>query len=416
MFDFSAFRATVPPGQVLDNPALHFADDSQVSRTTGEEITRRGGIGPRDPITKKWALSFTYNVRTQQLNGTGSLHKYAHGRNSTDFTRHDVAATVDRLADELQLPPDRLNLRALEFGVNVIPPCPTPVLIKRLQAWQPTGTLRTFRPMNRLPAGVGKDTHTNPNTKFWIKAYNKAWGKMPHERLPTPLLRLEYHTQVTDLCKRLGSSQTAGLTLADLKEPEIWNGCARLLTDALDGIIWHEHVDTDRMPAKDARLYSEAGRPEYWSGLTSSTRSRHRDRYRQLGRQYRTDSYTSQLIAAAAAKVYQLGLDRPAPPAAVFPVISFAAAIAPFLTRVNGLSEAERHRLDNGRCVVCNSPLPPDRHPATQTCPRSVRQCRNVKSNRYHDRLKPLRHDYQLARAGQGRLFTLDTGLHMPGM
>ena len=99
------------------------------------------------------------------------------------------------------------------------------------------------------------------------------------------------------------------------------------------------------------------------------------------------------------------------PTAAITP---FAEALTGYLSHARTLNDLQLSRLAAGRCIVCNTPLPARRRPDMQTCPRSVRQCRNVKSNQYHDQLKQLRREYRAAAAGQVRLFPLDTALTLP--
>ena len=131
MFDFIMCRATVPPDRVLSGGPIIFTTDSQVDRETGQELTRRGDLGP---------FAVSYSLSDHRLELRGSIHKYhTGGHNHTDFTRSDVLRAVARLSDELRTPADCIDIHALEIGVNVCPPCPTRDIIARLGMFQPGG-------------------------------------------------------------------------------------------------------------------------------------------------------------------------------------------------------------------------------------------------------------------------------------
>ena len=231
MYDLIRCTATVPPSRVLDNHRLKCYDDSSVNRTTGEELTRRGTIGD---------LKFTYSISDERLRLEGSLNKYhAGGRNDGAFTLPDVRAAVNRLSEVLQIPADELELKSLEFGVNVTPP-PVPAgstgILERLHLLT-FNSLRPFTPMAGLHGHQGKDTRTR-NAKYHVKMYDKA----AQNRLRRPLLRYELHGQVRHLRERLGLPIAS---LADLAKLSIWQSCSELLLQTAETLVYHEPLSPD---------------------------------------------------------------------------------------------------------------------------------------------------------------------------
>lgn len=408
MYDYIDCRVTIPAEHLTATSGLILCRKTVVDRNTGEETTLRGTVG------NSRALDFTYNAAVEELRFKGSLHKfYTGGSNAGHFTRSDTIQAIKRLTLDLGLSSETVSVRALEFGVNVVPPCETADLLNRLHLWHSSGTLHPFRPMHGLRSDQGKNTQTTSNSKFWLKTYDKGG----QERLRAPVLRLEYHTQATDLCRRLKKPQ---LSLSDLKQLEVWNSCAEILKSALQGIIFHEPVDLKRMPASEAQFYQTAGRAEYWQGVQGSKKRRHRDKYRALGQQYRTDTFTYDLIRAAVQQIERLGhrwddSARSSDTTSNPPIMTFAEIIGkPYLSSCRKLTGDEKLRVTAGHCAICGRSLPIERRSNVQTCPRSIRQCRNLKSNRYHNPLKLLRKDYNLSLAGQGRFFDFMEGVKFP--
>ena len=417
MYDFNDLWATVPPGLVLSNPNIIWANAVVEDRTTNEDIKYWGELGH---------LTVNYAPRTHRLKVKRSLQKYEQdGRNTGDFTRSEALTAIARLSDQLRLTPDRLTVATLEFGVNIVPPINSAAIIDRAHLCR-TGQLRPFDRMDLRTKGYGKKTRGKPGSskpRYRVKVYDKA----TQEGLGRPLLRVEIHTQGGELRRRLKSGK---LTLQSLTRPDVWEYCSTWLTEATaDGIVWREPVDAPSMKAREREFYYHAGQDAYWDQpMNSSTRKDRLQRFIDLGEKYRTDSYTSAVTAAVRQKINALTVPATvhfgSPQADRVGVLSspfaqmigtpFTELVALYLERSSALTPQELQRRAAGLCIECGRPLLPGRRPDNQTCPRSVRQCRNIRSNRTHNPLKPMRRQYDLARAGQGLLFPLTVGLAPP--
>lgn len=402
MFDFIDMSGPAPPGMpVREGGAVKFAPGSYFDRRTGDELRRTGTVDDQ--------LTVTHHPITNRVSVKGSLHKYqTGGSNAGDFQYRDVPAVIERLSNDLGIDPATMIVHALEFGVNASPPpdCDAGELLRRLHMYAGPGGLISFTQM------TGRDARKHGKAAIYSKYRIKMYDKGAQEGLGRPLLRFELHTEGRYLRDRLNVPVK---TLTDLTNPTVWNGCARLLTDVLKNIVWCEPIDNTELSRSDEVFVAKAGRPEYWQTLGSSTRARHLSKYRRLCRDHRPNIFTGQFSDAVRAKVRELSeVPRPSiqlPVGRINPTLTFAGAIARYLNGAHTLTDIQLTRLAAGRCIICNDPLPARRRPDMQTCPRSVKQCRNVKSNQYQNRLKPLRHDYHLAAAGQGRLFALTEGL-----
>ena len=419
MLDYKDLRATVPPNLILRNPNILWDDAIVDNRTTGEVIKYWGKLGH---------LTVAYALKTNRLKVDGSLQKYEQdGRNTGDFTRSEALTAIARLCDQLHLLPDQLTVATLEFGVNVVPPVNSTAIINRAHLCR-AGQLRPFDNLDLRTKGYGKKTRNNPGCRkprYRVKIYDKG----TQGNLRWPLLRLELHTQGYTLRKRL---QRDRLTLQSLTGPEVWHYCSDWLLDTVaDGIVWREPVDTGRMKAREREFYYHAGQDAYWEQpMSRSTRAGRLQRFIDIGAKYRTDAHTSTVTAAVRQKIIELTQAAPksvrignpqvnragvsTSPSVQTISVPFAKVVAHYLKRSSVLTPQEQQRHAAGLCIECGRPLPLDRRPDMQTCPRSVRQCRNIRSNRAHDRLKPARRQYDLARAGQGLLFPLTVGLAPP--
>lgn len=242
----------------------------------------------RDRYAANWG-GFTFTGDAHRCTGMrGSFHK-AHqgGTNWQDFPRSQFMAAVRETCMALGLHPGQLALSGVEFGVNIMPPIPTPDLLRSI-------VMHRTQPPQPMHKGTGIEI---PHAAYRFKIYDKA---RQYDR-PGELLRFEL--KVT----KMRTVSGYGLrTLADLLDPAAWVAVrAHLLARFDELLIVGPDLPTEGLSATQGHLLAHATEPGYWMALDKFQRSRNRRALAAiLARQ--GDTLKAQLRASIAAKSEQL--------------------------------------------------------------------------------------------------------------
>ena len=193
----------------------------------------------------------------------GSFHKYVQdGSNWCDFGLKELTTAVQDFCLELLLHDAQLILQNVEIGVNIQPSTDT------------TEVLRSFV-HHKLKAPSWNDYGVEfRHDGYLLKIYDKA----KQYDLPEPLLRFEVKVTNMRELKALGIK-----TVADLLDPQKWQGIEQFLLKKFDDMLIAERVAIPaHYSAKDRETLQYATSLSYWADMTTYTRSRKRARLNTL--------------------------------------------------------------------------------------------------------------------------------------
>ena len=187
---------------------------------------------------------------------SGSLHKYRYnGQNWQDFNLFDLQEVIHDLSETFEFDPEKAGINFIEIGVNIQLDADPTKLINCFVIYRNT----SFEKMRTTGKGYGKVAETE---NFDIKVYNKSlqYG------LPFHLLRFEVKVKKMRFLESFGIK---GLTLADLKRPDIYPKFKTMLLNVLSGIlIYNQDIDPDKTVNSNDRELLKLGQfADYWQRL-----------------------------------------------------------------------------------------------------------------------------------------------------
>ncbi len=256
--------------EILNNDRLTFPLSNVA--TTGE-------IMNRSQVAHWQELQFV--VRGNKVSLKGSLHKHFEGgTNYRDFHLTDIKATIEKLAETFQFDPQQAAINFIEVGVNIPLNNDPTEIIKTLVIYRNN----PFTPLHVKGKGFGRKCETQ---QFTIKVYNKSlqYG------LIEPLMRFEVKIKRIEFLKRFGIT---GITLSDLKEPEIYPAFKKILLDILNGILLFDpKTNPDKLTTlQDRELFLQGRFPEFWQELP---RQRKNEKIKKFGELAGTKEIKKQL-------------------------------------------------------------------------------------------------------------------------
>lgn len=290
---------------------------------------------------------------------TGSIHKYWNGgTNENDFSFADVGRAINRFCSSMQLPPEQLFVKNLEFGLNLQPPINASRFMDQIICYNYRQPLRpyTTRPDCYFIEFEQSD--------YYLKVYDK--GKQYSRKLPgTPnTLRLEIKAMNSGYLKALGIA-----TVADLTKPDTLQVLGWKIAKLAKGIVLDDDtINPKELPQKERQLYRYWNNPRKWAaikGRTTTTRRNHANRFRRIVQQYGSRKMYSLLNGLIADKIRQL---------------STPANVAVFQS--NLYLEKRQNRV----CATCGRDIT-GQHPKSRFCSAKVvgyqqaHKCRNGNSN-----------------------------------
>ena len=192
----------------------------------------------------------------------GSLHKYFKGENYSDFDMHQLCQAVDSFCQEFQLQASNIEVRNIEFGVNISPPFSAFDFCTRLlyygnEAFQPLkGACRAKR--------IG---FLHEAQQYKIKCYDKSrqYAHLDNDSI----LRVEVAVNKMVFLKKTGIK-----TLADVKCRDKVSMLGVLLSELYSHVLVRETIDMNGLSQRQAWNYRDCINPHVWEGFTPQQRYR----------------------------------------------------------------------------------------------------------------------------------------------
>lgn len=208
------------------------------------------------------AFTFTGNSRVAWL-FSGSIHVHHQGANWQDFSRAAFCEAVDRLCHDLGLHDAQLTVEGLEFGVNIVPPVASSLILDNVRSHR-TALAR------RMGGGEAEGVvirHGKDGRNYRWKIYDKAH----HYGLNGECLRVEIaQRQMVVIRKRCGVR-----TMADLRSPEVWADLGALLLERFDELhITEPYLNPEGLRPPQLAIVHLAEQPAKWVAQTNAARCR----------------------------------------------------------------------------------------------------------------------------------------------
>lgn len=357
------------------------------------------GKSGHDKYTAKWNGWTFIGDATRCWAIRGSFHKFHHlGTNLQDYTFTQFGETVATLCDAFGLHPAGLFITTLEVGVNIVPPMPTPDVLRCI-------VLHKDKAPTPMREGRGIEI---AHTAYRYKIYDKA-----HQyRLPGELLRFELKAT------RMRPLQPMRVrTVADLLDLATWHRLGAFLLAKFDELLIVEpYVPTDALRPAQRELLAKASDPAYWQAMDNRTRWKRRRALDALHQQHVPHSLKASLRTAIEAKLSDLlkgdichkgtstdpdtpratnatrGQRTPAPPSegekGTNATLAIRVANVPFEGSGSGAvdTSAELPPAEVRRCPVCGRDIS-HQDPRSRVCSERLygkdgKRCRNTLSNR----------------------------------
>jgi|GEM_PF-5500732 len=192
----------------------------------------------------KWRnLVIIVNPKKDYVIIKGSLHKFYHGNNYSQFTFNDYLKCLTLLNDKLGVDPSNSIIKRFEFGYNLLLQMNPIEIIERIIAYRRTrfaqmvkgkaGTLGVYCDFDRMK----------------IKVYNKS----KQYSLSEYILRLEIVIKKMDQITNIWNLKIE--TLADLADLNIWDSLSEKILSIYDAILFDEVIFDELKIAKNKELY-----------------------------------------------------------------------------------------------------------------------------------------------------------------
>jgi hypothetical protein len=207
---------------------------------------------------KAWAYIGTMKIKVlgpNRIEIAGSLHQYWNDFNGNGkvnwnrFTYPNLCAAIHSLCKCIGLPPERLPLCVVEYGLNIENPS-----FDVSEAIDRFLYLYTNR-FDEYTTDCGKWVNVGP---YWLKIYNKQ----KQARLLTSMMRVELHICKMDYFKK---RRIKIETLADLMRPESLLILHKELVSRLRAATVHEtNAPIKKMKPEQRRFWKLAANPNRW--------------------------------------------------------------------------------------------------------------------------------------------------------
>lgn len=220
---------------------------------------------------------------------TGSLHKFYHGVNHTDFLLSDLFKSISSICEAIGIAPVAGHILQMEYGVNIRTPFAPKELLSRLICMK----YRSFNAMKPLHC-IGRDCYIGD---WGVKIYDK--GKQ--YGLPDHLLRMEKKVTNSRFLRKMNIQTLADFTPAGLE---------RLVEDF---VVMFRHVLVNDRSIKDDSLtgrqrlaLANYRNPGYWEVLSRHAAHNARKRFDLLIGKYGNETYLNTVLKLTEAKASQL--------------------------------------------------------------------------------------------------------------
>jgi len=256
-------------------------------------------------VGDKWTArrdSFTFTkTNSNCTNVRGSFAKYYnHGKNGVPFTFNEFSEAVQTFCAVFGLHPGALKVNTFEFGPNVVPPIPTPEVLRCIIGRGTMGP-SPMRKERSQAEGVSIE-----QDQFMDKAYDKAVD----EGYEGELFRLELKILKLAALNWQGGpgrtmleadvkTLTSVTTLADLLDWNVASAmCAHFLARFDELMILEPDLPRHALKSHERGLLERLGVPGYWQRLDSNRRCRERRTYLRLQSEYAPNGLKATLRAS----------------------------------------------------------------------------------------------------------------------
>ena len=189
-------------------------------------------------------ISIIINRDRKYITFKGSLHKYYHGNNYSQFTFSDFIHCIKKLKNEFGILSDNARIKRFEFGVNIYPSITPNSITERTIAYK----RERFCQMQKGRIGGILGIYCDLD-RFKIKIYDK--GK--HYSLKQNVLRFEIVVKKMVQMHKVWSINVH--TLQDLCSRSIWQKLLFILLETYDHILIDEISNEEILNIKERRLY-----------------------------------------------------------------------------------------------------------------------------------------------------------------
>lgn len=220
---------------------------------------------------------------------TGSLHKFYHGINHTDFSVSDLYKSINHICDIIGITPIASHILQMEYGVNLRTPFAPKELLDRLICMK----YKSFNAMKPIH-GIGRDCYMGD---WGIKTYDK--GKQ--YGLPYHLLRVEKKVTNSRYLRKMDVQTLADLTPAGLE-------CLGrdLLKMFKHVLIIDRSIKDDDLTGRQRLALANYRNPGYWEALSRHAAHNARKRFDLLTKKYGNETHLNKVIELAKTKTLEL--------------------------------------------------------------------------------------------------------------
>lgn len=271
MIDWVKFGATHPTPEIL-REKLNFT--RPVNTRTGE-IQGTYDVAYIQIYESSDAAMKLKLFPSGRLTVSGSLHKFLHGVNFTDFGFYDICNSIETVCNTLYLSPGECKIIGMEYGVNIKTSFKPDDFFKRLV------TIK-YHPFNSMTVenGSGRDCYFSD---WGAKIYDK--GKQ--YGLDYNLLRIEKKVTNARLLPKMKIDTLASLTRKD----NLSLLASDLLTMFEQIIINDFSVNLSTLTGRKQLAISHYSNPLYWRNLTRFAAPKAKSRFEDFLNKYGNESY-----------------------------------------------------------------------------------------------------------------------------
>ncbi|MGE0562767.1 MAG: hypothetical protein AB7O47_13190 [Flavobacteriales bacterium] len=265
----------------VENPDIDFILKHPYLKFKQEFYIKTGEIIGNKRIAEHRGLTFKI-YDSGRLFIHGSLHKYKNvdNNNHNSFYLKELYLIIGHLEKTYKINPYNAAIHSIEFGVNIIPPIPTQVVLKGLFAFKWI-EFKNVSPWN------GNIKRVNLS-QYDVKVYDKA----QQCELKNELMRFEI--KITKMEKL---DKFKCIYLADLFNPYFISRMKRILLNSWDGIILFDFTIFDKnLSNQELSLLKDWSNPLYWIDLKNDTPysnrnkpSRECTKFKQLFKKHNAD-------------------------------------------------------------------------------------------------------------------------------
>lgn len=281
MIDFISASAKVGNDHILSKPNLEWF--TTIDNSTGEI---------KSYFTKFQHLKFNLkfiNSDEWLLTIKGSIHKYWHGTNHTDFDLLELTNAINGLCEMIEVKPEDIQIKSLEYGLNFEPP---------IETWNWIDSLHRVVSSDFKEFSVRSGGKTIGNYAQLTNYNLKAYSKSQEYSLEFDLARFECKVKN----KKYFDSKEHILeisTFADLTNPVILTKLKIRLLAHYNEILKIEPVNVEAMTKADLRFYEKAIQKNYFNKLHRENKvlhKKHKRRLREIIEAYRTGNVHTEIM------------------------------------------------------------------------------------------------------------------------